>query len=60
MNDAGTDIIPEPNSALLPPAARRWVWLTLAALLGSAVYLLAVRGTAILYDLGQGLAALCF
>jgi hypothetical protein len=51
---AGTD------ATLLPRSVRRWVLAGLCVTLAAALYLIAVRGTAILFDLGAGLAAICF
>jgi hypothetical protein len=45
---------------LLPPLVRRWVFAGLVVVIGSATYLVAVRGTAILYDLRDAMAAICF
>ena len=42
----------------MPPRVRRIVWGALAVIGGGAAYLLIVRGTAIIYDLGQMGAAL--
>jgi hypothetical protein len=49
----------EPRS-LFPPSIRRWVFAGLVAVIGGATYLVAVRGTTILYDLRDAVAAICF
>ena len=51
---------PDVAGGLLPPLVRRWVGGGLALLLASAAYLIAVRGTAIVFDLAQAVSALCF
>ena len=44
----------------MPRHVRRVLWGTLAVIGGLAVYLLVVRGTAIIYDLGRmGAGLLC-
>jgi hypothetical protein len=50
----------EGDTALLPRGVRRWVLAGLCVMLAAALYLVAVRGTAILFDLGEGLRAICF
>jgi hypothetical protein len=47
-------------SALLPRGVRRWVLAALGLGLASALYLISVRGTAILFDLGSAIGAICF
>ncbi len=53
-------LVSEPPGALLPPAVRRWVVVGLGLLLAAALYLISVRGTAIIFDLGSAIGALCF
>jgi hypothetical protein len=48
------------SAALLPRGVRRWVLAGLGAALATALYLIAVRGTAILFDLGSAIGAICF
>ena len=48
------------GGALLPRHVRRWVLAGLGALILMAVYLIAVRGTAILFDLRDAVSAFCF
>jgi hypothetical protein len=50
----------ELHTALLPRGVRRWVLTGLGAGLASALYLISVRGTAILFDLGAAIGAICF
>ena len=44
----------------MPPRIRRWVIGCVAAILFAALYLIAVRGTAILFDLRDAVSAMCF
>jgi hypothetical protein len=55
----GQDDMPS-SPPLLPRPLRRWGGVTLLLALLAALYVIAVRGTVILYDIGQGLAAICF
>lgn len=48
------------DDALFPRRVRRWLLLGLAALLLSGVYLISVRGTAILFDLTDAVKSFCF
>ena len=48
------------SHALLPRAVRRWVLGGVGVLLLAACYLIAVRGTAILFDLAGAVKAYCF
>jgi hypothetical protein len=48
------------SAALLPPVVRRWVTRSLGLVLALALYLIAVRGTAIIFDLGDAISAFCF
>ena len=48
------------SNALLPPLVRRWVITGVGVLLAAAVYLIAVRGTAVLFDLRDAVSAFCF
>ena len=48
------------NTTLLPRAVRRWMLAGMTALLLAALYLISVRGTAILFDLRDAVSALCF
>ena len=48
------------NTALLPRSVRRWMLAGMATLLLAALYLISVRGTAILFDLRDAVSALCF
>lgn len=48
------------DRALFPPQVRKWVLVLTALLVMVAIYLGAVRGTAILYDLRDAVAAICF
>jgi hypothetical protein len=49
-----------PETTLLPRSVRRWVMAGVGVLLLAATYLLAVRGTAIIFDLGSAIGAICF
>ncbi len=57
---AATEAANATGSALLPRSVRRWVTAGLGLALACALYLIAVRGTAILYDLGSAIGAICF
>ena len=48
------------GTALLPRSVRRWLLTGLGAVLALALYLIAVRGSAILFDLRDAVSALCF
>ena len=48
------------GAALFPRSVRRWVLASLGTLLALAAYLIAVRGTAILFDLRDAISAVCF
>jgi hypothetical protein len=48
------------DKALLPRAVRRTVLAGVGTLLAVSLYLLIVRGPAILFDLARGAAAYCF
>lgn len=48
------------SNALLPPFVRLWVISGVGVLLAAAVYLIAVRGTAVLFDLRDAVSAFCF
>ena len=49
-----------PDDTRMPPRVRRIVVGALAVLVAFAIYLFAVRGTAIVYDIGRlGAALLC-
>jgi hypothetical protein len=56
MNDA-TQIT---ETTLLPRPVRRWVLAGLGVMLLAATYLFTVRGTAIIFDLGSAIGAICF
>lgn len=47
------------GTALLPRSVRRWVVGALVFLVAAAGYLIAVRGTAILFDLRDAVSAIC-
>ncbi len=47
------------TTALMPRAVRRWVVGGLALVMTLAVYLIAVRGSAILFDLRDAISAFC-
>lgn len=50
----------EPSgTALMPRSVRRWVAGGLALVVAIAAYLIAVRGTAILFDLRDAISAFC-
>lgn len=49
----------EPSDLAMPVAVRRLVFGTLAVVIVGGLYLIAVRGEALLLDLGK-LAAMCF
>ncbi len=56
-------VAPSPStdaSALFPRAVRRWLTGSLAVVLALTLYLIAVRGTAIIFDLGEAISAFCF
>ncbi len=48
------------SEALLPRGVRRVVMVVVGILLAGAVYLLIVRGPALLFDLARGAMAYCF
>ena len=48
------------TGALLPRHVRRWVLAGVSVLVFAALYLIAVRGTAILFDLRDAVSAMCF
>ena len=48
------------SDALLPPHVRRWVLAALSGLILMAIYLFAVRGAAILFELRDAVGAFCF
>jgi hypothetical protein len=49
------------SSALMPRTVRRWLGVALAVVLGVAIYLVAVRGEALLVDLATASARIfCF
>ena len=48
------------DGALMPRAVRRRVLAAIGLLLAAALYLISVRGTAILYDLRDVVSAMCF
>jgi hypothetical protein len=50
----------EGDTALLPPRARRIVFVVVGALLALTTYMLAVRGPAIVFDLARGAMSYCF
>lgn len=50
----------ESSRALLPRVVRRWVLGGLAVLVLAACYLIAVRGTVILFDMADAVKAFCF
>jgi hypothetical protein len=51
----------QPTSALMPSRVRRWLGVALAVVLGAAIYLVAVRGEALLVDLATASAGIfCF
>lgn len=47
------------DTALLPRTVRRWVVGALVMLMAFATYLIAVRGSTILFDLRDAVSALC-
>ena len=51
---------PADTGALLPRRVRRWVLMAVGILLAATLYLVAVRGTAILFDLRDAVGAMCF
>jgi hypothetical protein len=51
---------PVRDTALLPVAIRWWVGGGVGVLVLLAAYLIAVRGTVILFDLGAAIGAICF
>jgi hypothetical protein len=51
---------PDIQTALLPRGVRRWVLAGLGVGLSGALYLISVRGTAIIFDLGSAIGAICF
>ena len=53
------DVSANASVALLPPHVRRWVLAGLAGLILMAMYLFAVRGTAILFELRDAVSAFC-
>jgi hypothetical protein len=55
-----SEVLAEVPSALLPRGVRRWVLAGLGVGLASALYLISVRGTAIIFDLGSAIGAICF
>ena len=46
--------------ALLPRTVRRWLMGTLGVTLALSLYLIAVRGTAIIFDLRDAISAFCY
>jgi hypothetical protein len=54
------EVLAEVQSALLPRTVRRWMLAALGVGLASALYLILVRGTAIIFDLGSAIGAICF
>ena len=62
MDDArDRELRAEPaTGALLPRHVRHWVLAGVSVLLLAALYLIAVRGTAILFDLRDAVSAMCF
>ena len=48
------------STGLLPRTVRRWVWACVGTLLLAGLYLISVRGTVILFDLRDAVAAWCF
>jgi hypothetical protein len=48
------------SSALLPRTVRRWLTGSLGVVLALALYLIAVRGTSIIFDLSSAISAFCF
>ena len=48
------------NATLFPPQVRRVLWGALGVVLLSAVYLIAVRGTAIIFDIATAVGSFCF
>ena len=59
-SDVGEPTADQSDRALLPSHVRKWVLVLGTLLVMIAVYLGAVRGTAILYDLRDAVAAICF
>lgn len=51
---------PADNEGLFPPVVRRIMLGTVAAIALVGLYLIAVRGPVILFDLAGGIASLCF
>ena len=45
---------------LLPRTVRRWLVTVVGSLLALSLYLIAVRGTAIIFDLRDAISAFCF
>ncbi|MEQ1650274.1 MAG: hypothetical protein ABL898_16970 [Hyphomicrobiaceae bacterium] len=51
----------EPDGGgLLPPKVRHGLWLALGAVMVSALYLISVRGTAIIFDIASAVGSYCF
>jgi hypothetical protein len=45
---------------LLPPTVRRGLWIALGTVMLSALYLISVRGTAIIFDIASAVGTYCF
>lgn len=64
INSIGHETPPDVNGgaggSLFPPQVRRVMWGALGAVLLSAVYLISVRGTAIIFDIATAVGSFCF
>ena len=60
MLTPSTDTERTQSDALFPAHVRRWLLAVVGSLMVAAIYLIAVRGSAILFDLRDAVSAFCF